>query len=142
MVVLTSRFTSAGHVFLVAALQDSGRAVVVGERTPGNTYVRSLIDIPGRDEQVTLATAVMERADGTPLLVPPGQRSAIPRIELEKLALERKRKTGFILPDHEVSGGAVPRGRDYKNDQIIKTAIDVINQSLGASNVSANETAD
>lgn len=142
MAVLTSRFTSAGHVFLVAALQDSGRAVVVGERTPGNTYVRSLIDIPGRDEQVTLATAVMERADGTPLLVSPGQRSAISRLELENLAQERKRKTGFILPDHEVNGGAVPRGRDYQNDQIIKTAIDAINQRLEANNVSKNETAD
>lgn len=142
LAVLTSRFTSAGHVFLVAALQDSGRAVVVGERTPGNTYVRSLIDIPDRDEQVTLAVAVMERADGTPLLVSPGQRAAIPGLELEKLALERKRKTGFILPDHEVNGGAVPRGRDYKNDKIIGTAIDVVNQSLEAENVSANETAD
>ena len=142
MAVLTSKFTSAGHVFLAAALQDNGRAVVVGERTPGNTYVRSLIDIPGRDEQVTLATAVMERADGTPLLVSPGQGAATPSFAIEKrgLELERKRKTGFILPDHEVKGGAVPRARDYENDPTAKAAIVVLSQRLEGDVDSSSES--
>ena len=130
MVVLTSRFTSAGQVFLTSALQDSGRAVVVGERTSGNMYVRSLIDVPGRDEQITLATAVMHRADGTPLLTQNGSQSSGPLLEIEKAAMLRKKRTRFIMPDHEVSGGKGVPGRLQKKDEVLSTAIAVIREKI------------
>ncbi len=130
MVVLTSRLTAAGQVFLTSALQDSGRAVVVGERTPGNTYVRSLIDVPGRDEQITLATAVMHRADGTPLLVQNRPSSRGPLLNAEQAAVLRKKRTGFIMPDHEVPGGqSIPR-RLQKDYAVLSTAIAAIKEKL------------
>jgi len=132
MVVLTSRFASAGYVFLTAALQDSGRAVVVGERTPGNKYVKSLIDVPGRDEKITLATGVMHRADGTPLLVQQGSRFAAPVLKIEKAATLSKKRARFIMPDYEVSERPGVPGKQRENDAVLLKAIAVIREKIKA----------
>jgi C-terminal peptidase prc len=144
MAVLTSRFTSAGHVFLAAAaLQDSGRAEVFGERTPGNTYVKSLIDIPDRDEQITIATAVMERADGTQLLVPSNRSAEISIASMERLGMQKKTKrTGFILPNHEVTGKAIRAGGFGANDHLVKVATASIRHRFENGNAAGDSSAE
>lgn len=47
MVVLVDRTTASAAEILSAALQDSGRAVVVGERTFGKGTVQSIVELPG-----------------------------------------------------------------------------------------------
>ena len=76
-IALVDRHVAGGVEALVAALQDHGRAVVVGEPTAGAGYVKRAVPIPGSKRSVILATGVLERADGTPL-VAPARPSGIP----------------------------------------------------------------
>ena len=101
MAVLVAQHTSAGNVFLTAALQDNQRAIVVGEPTTGETYVGSIVPIPGRDDQLRLATAVMLRGDGTPLL--PTRFPTLPLMNVQAPEIAKaKQRPGFIMPDHVV----------------------------------------
>ncbi len=110
MAILVGNRTSAGNVFLAAALQDSHRAIVVGEPTVGESYVSSFVSIPGRDDQLSLATSVMLRADGTPLL-----SSRFPMLPLVEDAETSRKLPGFIMPDHIVHH--LPKRESSHNDQ-------------------------
>jgi C-terminal peptidase prc len=61
LVVLVNGGTGSAAVLLAAALQDNGRAVVVGETTQAAGYVRSRVPLPGGD-LLELPTAFVERA--------------------------------------------------------------------------------
>lgn len=118
LVVLVSKYTSSGHVFLTAALQDNKRAIVVGEPTSGQTYVRSTVSLPNRNDKILMATALMQRGDGTTLLTPRFRSSPFVNLSFDKTSKQKKRP-GFILPDHPlprsiVNSKIVRRGRNSK----------------------------
>ena len=132
MAVLIAKVAATDRVFLTAALQDQGRAIVVGERTNGETYVNSLVPIPGRDEKIRLAVAVAHRGDGTPLLARPSKSSGLVRIQATKKSTTEKRLPNFIEPDFRVpfklhATGEVTSGPPQSNDDpMLAKAIEVL----------------
>jgi C-terminal peptidase prc len=120
--VLINKYANADRVFLTAALQDHERATVVGEATSGETYVNSLVPIPGRGDKIRLATAVMQRGDGTPLLASRWNGLAIAQMPA---AEHETKKPRFIMPDHIVSAG---ESIELSKDPVIAKAIEVLQQ--------------
>jgi hypothetical protein len=89
--VLVQKQMSSGNVFLTAALQDQGRAVVVGEPTSGGVYVREYVEIPGRDIKIVFATGWLQRGDGTTLLSKSSQ-TAIRKVESDRRMNDKNRE--------------------------------------------------
>lgn len=127
MAVLVGKHTSPGYVFLIAALQDHKRAIVVGEPTSGQTYVSSIVPVPGRSEKIRMATAVMQRGDGTPLLATSSRSLPITNNQVPKTA-KRKKRPGFIMPDHVVANGIKepPSPKQLGMDSMLAKAIEVL----------------
>ena len=125
MAVLTIKHMGPGSTYLTAALQDNERAVVVGEATAIVPYVSVMLPVPGRSEQLRLATGVLLRGDGTPLLATSTSSRAIPRVDVETLT-KKKRRPGFIVPDHVVPARARLGGKGSTTDSMIAKAIEVL----------------
>ena len=123
IVLLVGKKTSAGNVFLAAALQDNGRAIVVGQSTIGETYVSKFVSVPGMDVQLKLATAIMLRGDKTPIL--PSRVKQLPNSES---SINRKpHRPGFIIPDHVVQFAPNAKtGPKESVDPVLKKAIEVL----------------
>jgi carboxyl-terminal processing protease len=62
LVVLVNQQTLTAAEFVAAALQDNGRAVVVGEPTRGDGYVNSLVYLPNEQGALVLRTGKAGRA--------------------------------------------------------------------------------
>jgi carboxyl-terminal processing protease len=62
LVVLVDKHTRGGPEFVTAALQDNGRAVVIGEATQGEGYVTSMFPLADDEGAVQLRTGRVERA--------------------------------------------------------------------------------
>ena len=67
MAVLVDGSTSGQAEWIAAALQDSGRGHLVGQRTAGQGAVFELVELPGGVGGVRLNTATLYRSDGKPL---------------------------------------------------------------------------
>lgn len=127
LAILVGKSTTSGQVFLTAALQDLGRATVVGETPAAETYVRSLIDLPGRDDKLVFATAEMQRGDGTPLLGRNRGAAAPQLVRLDDNSAQAKHRPGYILPDHVVAEVA---DMDGSNDVALLKAIEVLKTAI------------
>ena len=121
LAVLVAKHTSSGNVFLAATLQDNQRAIVVGEPTASQTYLRSILEVPGGRTKIILPTAIMERGDGTPLLGPRRQQPT--RLGDLSQSGERSRRASFIMPDHIVE---VSKGQREAEDPTLAKAVDVL----------------
>jgi C-terminal peptidase prc len=66
--VIVSGTTSGALEWVAAALQDQGRATVIGQPTAGQAFVSESFDVPGTNLVLTLATGVLQRADGRNLV--------------------------------------------------------------------------
>lgn len=141
--VLISRYSNADRVYLTAALQDRGRAVVIGEPTSGETYVKSHVEIPG-GEQLLLATGLLQRSDGTTLLRTMDNR-LVEVAAARKFASSTKadsvpvKKPSFIMPDHVVriplpNEGSPPQGGI---DPMLEKAIAVLQETATQTPVDA-----
>ncbi len=123
IVILVSRHTSAGSVLFAAALQDNERAIIVGEPTAGETYVNSIIPVPDRQDKLQLATAVMLRGDGTPLLPVRFAQSASREFRISEAAKEETKRLGFIMPDHVVHASV---DGNSASDPILNKAVEIL----------------
>ena len=141
--VLVARNTSAGNVFLTAALQDNKRATVIGEPTTGETYVAAFVPIPGRSEKLRLPTGIMSRGDGTPLLRSRFARPVALEVAKAGAAATKKQRPAFIVPDHIVH--VAPQRHEshegHVNDPILSNAIEVLREAAAVrGSEAANET--
>ena len=89
---------SAQHAYqqeeYAAALQDQGRAVIVGEPTRGDNYLRSLVALPGEQGALFLRTGVALRA-GSPISRSPPMTKATTtsgKFEAPMIAIGNKAK--------------------------------------------------
>lgn len=102
MVVLTSKSSSASSVFLAAALQDRGRAIVVGEPTNGASYVRSQLDLTNGDK-VIIPTGYIRRSNGTVLFAK--QNPMFATQVAAELARDKdldRKSANVVVPNHVV----------------------------------------
>lgn len=67
MVVIVDHRTSAGAEIVAAALQDHGRALVIGEKTAGAGTIQTVLPLPSGAGALVLTGARVHRARGTPL---------------------------------------------------------------------------
>lgn len=139
MAVLVDRHSSSGREYLAAALQDNRKAIVVGEPTPGDGFVRTAVPIPGDDRAIVFAVGELQRADGTPLRATVrATRGPVPfRAKSDRT---RKHVAGGVVPDHIVR---IPEGRRRElitahsythpelttpaRDPVLAKAVDVLN---------------
>ncbi len=128
IVVWVSRHSETTAVFLTAALQDQGRAVIVGEPTVGKRFVRSNVKLPGREEQIQIATAVLQRGDGTPLLGREENQYPMPLV-LEGQTVSPKGRPGFIIPDHVVL--MTNRDRKEVESSLLNKSLEVLRKVTG-----------
>ncbi|MBM4074840.1 MAG: S41 family peptidase, partial [Planctomycetes bacterium] len=64
MVVLVNRFSASASEIVSACLQDSNRAIVIGERTWGKGSVQNVIELEGGKSALKLTTASYHRPSG------------------------------------------------------------------------------
>lgn len=62
--ILVNKFSASASEIVAAALQDHGRAVIIGERTYGKGSVQNVIDLEGRTSALKLTTASYWRPSG------------------------------------------------------------------------------
>jgi carboxyl-terminal processing protease len=111
LAVLVDAQTSGEAEWLVAALQDNRRAVIVGSPTAGRgTEVRSAVPLPGGEWSVLMATGRLERGDGRALTQPVPAAARVDRVALPRLKGSPSRKGG-ITPDHLVGNPPDRSGR-------------------------------
>jgi C-terminal peptidase prc len=88
MAVLTGTYTRGMAAAIAGALQDNGRAVLVGQPAGGNVFVRTLVPLPDRQGGLLVRTGRVERA-GKAARSSPEPRDLPPQ-------------DGAVRPDHEV----------------------------------------
>jgi carboxyl-terminal processing protease len=91
LAVLVNEYTGGMAQAVAAALQDNGRAVVVGQPTRGEVYVTTVVRLPDGPGGVMLRTGRFERVGKAP--------KAAPMDDMEESAPPSTR----IRPDHEVA---------------------------------------
>ena len=64
LVVLINDHSASAAEILAAALQDNGRAVIIGKRSYGKGTVQNVIELPGREGMLKLTTAGYIRPNG------------------------------------------------------------------------------
>jgi carboxyl-terminal processing protease len=64
MAVMVNGGSASGSEIVAAALQDHGRAVIVGERSYGKGSVQNIQDFPSREAKIKLTTASFWRPSG------------------------------------------------------------------------------
>ena len=133
--ILIASYSNADRVYLAAALQDHKRAVVIGEPTRGETYVKSHVEMPSGDKLV-LATGLLRRGDGTTLLRPNRDRWVpLPNQVVKKSEpADQPTKPGFIMPDYVVRFPGRNEERPevkHGRDPMLSKAIEVLRKSGG-----------
>lgn len=66
IIIVVNRYSANGTEFFASALQASGRAIVVGQPSAGEGYIRTIIALSSRSGMM-LTTSQLIKMDGTPL---------------------------------------------------------------------------
>jgi carboxyl-terminal processing protease len=141
MVVLVNNFSASASEIVAAALEDHGRATIVGSRTWGKGSVQNVIPLEGGESALKLTMASYWRPSGRNIHristateddewgVRPTRANDVP-LEGEALTrmLQSRRQRDVIHPAGEApaAGGSVER-----NDPQLQRAIDVLREALG-----------
>ncbi|MFO0847247.1 MAG: S41 family peptidase [Gemmataceae bacterium] len=138
MAVLVNRGSASAAEIVAAALQDNGRAVVVGERSYGKGSVQKVFELPPGQAAVKLTTEEWLRANGQSIHRWPDSTDAAPwgvkpdkglEVELtlaERIAHARHLRQLEVIPGKNGKG---PAASDEKAvtpyvDKVLQKAID------------------
>lgn len=67
MVVLVNQFSASASEIVSAALQDHGRAVVIGQQTFGKASVQNVVELEGGKSALKITTGSYQRPSGKPI---------------------------------------------------------------------------
>jgi C-terminal peptidase prc len=102
---IVSGSTSGALEWVAAALQDQGRATIVGQQSPGQPFVSESFDVPGTNLVLTLTTGVLQRGDGRALVNwGPARDRRAPAVVVRR---DREADDNVAPPPHE--GGVNPK---------------------------------
>ncbi len=97
LAVFVNRNTSGTVEWVVAALQDNKRAIVIGETTAGRGYANSSVPLVDFDLVLTLPTVKLLRKGGGSLVAP----RRLPQIQMSGSApRKQKRQRRGVYPDY------------------------------------------
>jgi C-terminal processing protease CtpA/Prc len=130
MAVLINDIEDNAQGAVLAALQDRGRAVLVGEPTKADGAIRRMFELPNKEGMVTVLTGQLERADkkrAWPVLpdraveLTKTQRSAIERWLMSKQQPVLPPGTTDIAPEDPQLTAAVTVLRDALRAKVNRT---------------------
>lgn len=101
LAVLVDWRTSGAAEWLAAALQDHGRAVVVGSPTSGVAGVETTVPVADGSASIRLTTGLLERADGRPIGLSPSVFHVRPGQPSRRL-LEATKSTNLSMAVREL----------------------------------------
>jgi carboxyl-terminal processing protease len=129
LAVLVSEGMDSAEGAVIAALQDNGRAVLVGEPTRNPGLVRSLVELPDGQGTITLHTGRLERtAKGRGWPVQPDHVVPLTREQREAIASWLQQKGRSELP-------ADTADRPPDDPQLAK-AVELLREALKAKDLS------
>lgn len=128
MAVTIAATSNGDRVYLAAALQDHKRAIIVGEPTAVDPFVRSHVDLASGDK-LLMATGVLQRGNGTTLRARTGNNwHSMPNFVIEGSDVPPK-TPHFVMPDYVVRL-PMPNEERYTAkddmDPLISKAIEVL----------------
>lgn len=145
MAVLVNRGTRGEAEWLAAALQDNGRAALIGEHTSGDGYVTEMVALPDKLGAVTLRVGVLERGDGRALL---SSRPVVSSLRMMAADRDGAAHNGGVVPEHSVAEFERPRREmqlavseqvpDQKQDQYLRQAVHLLRSALAPSDSGSN----
>jgi carboxyl-terminal processing protease len=105
IVLLIDHRTAGDPEFIAAALQDQKRAVVVGEPSAGDGYIRSSYELPDELGTLILPSGIWVRPSGRPLARANKslENGANVRPQVRSRPPAMKPDTGGVQPDHAVT---------------------------------------
>ena len=101
LAVLVDQRTLGAAEWLTAALQDNGRAVVVGSPTSGAAGVETTVPVADGSSSIRLATGLLERGDGRPIGLSPSTFGLRPGQPSRRL-LEATKSTNLAMAVREL----------------------------------------
>ena len=119
LALLVDGQTSGPAEWLAAALQDNGRAVIMGSPTKGEGYTESAGPSVYPETVLLMSTGLLERADGTPILAP--RHGRVPSAQGDGVK-DSGRAADRVLPDHRLKD---------KGDALIKEAVKMLDSQSG-----------
>lgn len=138
LIALVDMGTGAGPTYLAAALQDSKRALIVGEVPEHSAYVQSRIPLSD-GSSLQLATGSLRRASGIELI---STNDDPTMLERQQEADFEKTKLNYLLPDFgrmttsmrgptkgESTEAIPPRESAKIEDSWLRTAVELLSKS-------------
>ncbi len=136
MAILVNRYSASASEIVSAALQDHGRAVVIGERTWGKGSVQNVIELESGASALKLTTASYHRPSGKNIHKFPGAKDSdewgvLPDQDQEvKLSVEDMQKYLEYRRDRDVLSQNGPPKSEFQDKQLAK-AVEVLTEKIG-----------
>jgi C-terminal peptidase prc len=136
LVVLVDPATSGAAEWLAAALRDRRQATIVGAQTSGNAYVASAAPVAESDQVLVLATGMLERAGGEPLVRP----ADLPFAALPEIHVARAGESENGSSDPAFSWGVRPNqllaadGHPVSDEQWMQRSFEILREKIRAAN--------
>ena len=128
--ILVERFSRGTVEWLAAALQDSGRAVVVGRRTAGQGFATDFVPLPGSEDVLLLPRQILLRRDGTDLRTASAGGRGIGTVPIERATGRQRAIPGAVTPDLVVSPAQRRDPAEPVKDTIREAAVRLLHAKI------------
>jgi carboxyl-terminal processing protease len=127
LAVLVNERTAGAPEWVAAALQDFGRAIVVGAATAGDNFANSAIDLLGGKEALIVGTGVVERPDSPAQLRDAHRKEGVTRwrVNPDIVAADSNEERLAVF------AGQSPANLAGKRSPVLEAAIQALQRQLG-----------